>query len=323
VITDFLDVTSIILAFVFFPLFFVRFNKEILDTFNRAKNVFLLKRRHLILFSIKSGYFFFYSKFLREILKKINPSRVFVVDREVFFPVIHACKKLGIPVFELQHGISLGWNALYSGKYDEMLDPDWFLTFGKYWKGRQFGMPLDKIINIGWAYSKMLDELQDTEKLKHDAVLVISEPSRSHEIFNATEALAFAFPEVEFHIRLHPQEQYPDSLMGRLKNCDNIKMVNNQIESSVAILEYEAVLGINSSVLYEALSLRREVGCFDFCGCEAIVAKKFHPSPFFILKKPDDFTDFRNSADGIDISDNRFYSEFNSEFFNKTILHTH
>jgi hypothetical protein len=63
-----------------------------------------------------------------------KPKAVFVVCYYTKYGLIRACKKRGIPVFELQHGlVSPGHRAYYfSRDFDSDYFPDYFLSYGAY-----------------------------------------------------------------------------------------------------------------------------------------------------------------------------------------------
>ena len=48
--------------------------------------------------------------------------------------------------------------VLYSGYYNPDIDPDYFLTFGDACHKNVFGIPENKIINIGWAFKSYLKQ---------------------------------------------------------------------------------------------------------------------------------------------------------------------
>ena len=126
----------------------------------------------------------------------------FGVARLTFYSQMVACKELGIPVFEFQHGITVSETVLYSGSVDEMFVPDYFLAFGKMWVGSQFGIDCKRIKVIGWAYRDYLRKTLSVIPKKYMHILFASEPEISDKIIAAVSELAKAFPDYFFDIRL-------------------------------------------------------------------------------------------------------------------------
>src|SRR5690606_14606278 len=95
--------------------------------------------------------FFISSQLYSFLLWRLRPKNIFIVNRVVFRFVIHAGRKIGARIFELQHGITQTDTSLYAGPYNEGVDPDLFLVFGKAWVNDFYAIPKEKIINLGWA----------------------------------------------------------------------------------------------------------------------------------------------------------------------------
>lgn len=74
--------------------------------------------------------------FYTEIFKKVNPKVVFFYAFHYNAPMIEAADELGIITVDIQHGLQVGWNPLYTN-YDEMPPegyrqiPDFFAVWGE------------------------------------------------------------------------------------------------------------------------------------------------------------------------------------------------
>ncbi len=287
--------------------------------FNSIKEPFVLPDNYINVINRKVAIFFadyYYFIFWFSILK---PKRVLLVYREAHFPEIAACKALSIPVAEFQHGITLDDTTSYTGDYDLRIDPDYFLIFGNYWKGPQFGIPLERIIPVGWAYGDyVISHLDDSSKQPQNVVLVISSSEISEQILNTLEILSKSSLDVQFHIRLHPNESYDDRLWKKLKAIPNAQIVSNKIDSAKILPQYTKVIGENSSVLYEALSYGCKVGMLNFCGLHAATYIPGIQDSFTIINGKDDFVFFMMDTK-IKENSNAFYSKFNAGFFNSFI----
>lgn len=246
----------------------------------------------------------------------IKPCRVFVVFREGYFSVIAACKRLSIPVAEFQHGITLDNTVSFTGDYDSRIDPDYFLVFGDYFKGPQFGMPLDRIVNIGWAYRKYLQETTVENTEKHDKViLVISSPEISDAILDTLQDLSKNEGDFRFDIRLHPCESYNEAQQEKLKKNLKAQVVDNKIDSALVLPTYKYVVGENSSVIYEALSVGCKVGMLNMCGLRPAIDLPGIKDNFFVISNREDFKKFLTEESNQSTSKTEFYSEFDGKKF--------
>ena len=252
--------------------------------------------------------FYVLSFYYRQIFKKLKCKRIFVVNRDSFKSQIFAAHQLGLKVYELQHGVTMGPTVLYSGFFNPVIDPDYFLTFGAMWKGELFAMPVDRTINIGFAYKNYIQSLNVKISKGIESVLVISSPAITEEIVTIVEKLAILYPMNKFYFRTHPQENLSVSQKERLTLCLNVFYSDKSIESNIEILSYEHVIGTNSSVLFEALSLGKNVGRLAFGGL--FLNRYIGDDDFYYVQSLEDFDNFlRNRKRGI----GKAYSDFEED----------
>ncbi|MCD4768609.1 MAG: hypothetical protein K8R35_00380 [Bacteroidales bacterium] len=316
--TDFVEFTSKAMGVILLPMFILFNFKPVYYLYKKAKDYFNLGFSDLLLFYIKIGAFSSSYRLHYLLFKKLKPKRLFLVNREVNYGVIHACKNLDITSYEMQHGVNFSQNILYSGKFDDSLDPDYLLTFGEFWRTKQFGIPPEKVINIGWAYSNFVN-YTNTEKFSNQTVLVVSEPTISSKIIFATSKIAQSFPDHTFHIRLHPQERLSEGCMNIVQENSNMILADNYIESTLFMSFYKYIMGVNSSMLYEAISIRKAVACINFNGCIPHAINKELKKAFTIINEPDDFKIFTNKSRDSSKYAKTFYSEFDPYHFDKII----
>lgn len=294
----------------------IRYRRLIRQFFDRVQPVFQLPDDFINVFYDRASFFlarYYYYYFWFRLL---NPKRVLVVFREGYFPQVAVCKRLGIPVAEFQHGITLDNTVSFAGVYDSRIDPDYFLVFGEYWKGPQFGMPLERIVNIGWAYSMYLKKTitRNTEKHKNE-VLVISSPEISDAILDVLNELSQYNGDYSFDIRLHPCESYNDSQRQKLKSIPKAQVVDNKTDSALVLPTYMYVVGENSSVIYEALSVGCKVGMLNMCGLRPAIEKPGIRDNFFVINNCDDFNKFLKDDSSKTSSKAEFYSAFDNKRF--------
>lgn len=301
--TDYIYMVSTLWSLIVSPVYVLKHYNDFVSFQSKIKEVFNLKI-NLLYLSRKATEFKLLCSIYSCILARLKVKRVFGVSRIVFIHTAFAAKKRGLKVYELQHGITLGPTDLYSGIYLPEIDPDLFLTFGKSCPLNVFGVPEDRIKNIGWAFNKYIQRI--SHHAEGNAILVVSEPQITNEIIQAVIMMAKMFPEKEFHIRRHPTETFTVSQEETIKSYNNVKDTTSEENSFAVLMSYKYVLGENCSVLYEALSLGKKVARFSFCG--------LHPSlraqddGFFYLDSPSDLQIFIESQN-IPLNQ-EVYSEF-------------
>lgn len=298
----------------------LKYGKTIRALFSCVKSLFELPDSYISVFYSEIALYLAKFRYYHIWFNILNPSRVFVVLREGYFPQIAVCKKKGIPVAEFQHGITVDKTVSYAGGYDSRIDPDYFFVFGDFWRGPQFGMPTDKIFCIGWAYGKYLSNINsDVAKMQTNAILVISSPEISDAVLDALSVLSDAKGDYVFHIRLHPCETYNESQMLKLSKISKAIIVDNKNDSAVVLPKYENVIGENSSVVYEALSVGCKVGMLNLCNLKPAIDLPEIKDNFFIIHN---VLDFENFLSGKHIEKQprcSFYSNFDALRFNNFI----
>lgn len=248
--------------------------------------------------------------------KILKPRRVFVVFREAYFPQIAVCKRLHIPVAEFQHGITIGDTKSFTGEYDSRIDPDYFLIFGEFWKGPQFGILIERMFCAGWAYKDLISwKLGKVVEKLENRVLVISSPPITDNIISSLEELSKAREDLAFDLRLHPSERFSPAQQERLGKIRNTQVVDNKIESAIALLTYKYVVGENSSVIYEALSVGCKVGMLNLSGLRPPIDRPGIKDNFFVINNREDFERFLTGDSNQSTSKAEFYSEFDSKRF--------
>ena len=307
-------------AFVITPIIFVVYGLKVFKLYKIARRIFELP----IIFFFKYIYWlseFICNKFAAEIIFRCLKSKnLVVVNRDNYLPYLLTAKQCNMRIIELQHGVTHGANPLYSGPYDGTIDPDYFCTFGKAWFGHQFAIPLDRIRNIGWAYNEYVKEILGQHKnALQNHILIISSPEISDKIISATIELAIRFPDYRFAIRLHPHEELLAEQITQINKCGNIYIQDKSIESTLAISQFEYVIGENSSVVYEALSMGKNVARFNYGGLLPSRVEKIENDGFFYLFSPDDFAYYiagtKNS-----VSLNDYYSPYDASLLSSLII---
>lgn len=308
--TDYIYLLSYVWSFLF-ALFFLCLNYTSIRFFrmkvNEAMSLTLSPfwiSRKIVEFKTNVAIFSF-------LLSRIRAKRVFGVSRILFRHVAFAAKKNNIPVYEFQHGITLGATVLSSGNYVAEIDPDYFLLFGNSCPRDVHGIPANRTINIGWAFKEYLRGITN-EKYRDGCCLVVSEPQISNQIITVTSLLAEAFPHIEFHIRRHPQEAFNDEQNARLKLLPNVVDATNKRNSMLVVMEYDYIIGENSTVLFEGLSMGKKVARLNICGLHPV--NRLDDDAFYYIDKVEDFGTYLNGP--VKEMKEEVYSDFNVDLFN-------
>jgi len=253
--------------------------------------------------------------FYKLIFRVSNVKRIFVVNKDIFISQIIAAKQLGITVYEFQHGATSGPTALYTGSYNSKVDPDYFLTFGSFWVNKHFGVPHNRILNLGWAYKQ--EQTSDTNIVDH-RILCISSPSITSKILDIVVKLARLYRLYSFILRLHPQEQLTASQSKRIATLQNVKVetVNFNLNESLSLTT--TVIGDKSTVLFEALSLDKQVLLLNLDELKRTYSKE-EKELFTIVNNYKDFETLLSHKDDKGSKSNDIYSNFDKSLF-KDIL---
>lgn len=260
-----------------------------------------------------------YNKFYQKILKKVEAKRFIAPSRADFLNRIPVAKQLNIKVIELQHGITYGETPTYSGFHDNLFTPDYFLSFGKIHSARCYGISEDKIVEIGWAFNNYIRNL-GIEKGGNfkGKVLIISSPDISEKMVNVTCQFAEKHPDIQFYFRPHPNEQLDDCRLERLNTYTNIKIDNNKENVIVAIMSFDNIMGENSTVLYEALSMGKKVGKINFGGLLPRYLLEEDKKMFYQITDDYTFMDFIKAS--LDAKPSKkLYTEFKPEVINQLL----
>lgn len=228
------------------------------------------------------------------LFRRLCIKRLFSPARGSFMHMIPAAKKLGIKVYELQHGVTYSESLTYSGYNDPMFTPDFFLSFSKINNAWCYGITENKIIEIGWAFENYLN-IEHSDYNIQNKVLVISSPAISKQMVAITCLLASSNQHIHFCFRPHPNEQIDSEGLNRMKKYPNITIDNNLENISVTLMRFDNVIGENSTVLYEALSMGKKVGKLCMEGFEPQYLKREDMACFYEIANNSDFVEFINA----------------------------
>lgn len=179
---------------------------------------------------------------------------------EHMFAANAAAKELGIKIIEMQHGrINAHEGYWYE---DQSLEgkilPDYFLTYGQWWKD-QINLPqFCKVEVVGNPYLDRQIELYPRKKRDNMVLSVFSNPQNGKVLSEFIFSIQNYCIEHNIKIlyKLHPnekkvwKEEYP--LLLQMKNTTIFE--SGSVYSILA--ESDAAIGINSTVFFEALAYK-------------------------------------------------------------------
>lgn len=260
---------------------------------------------------------FYYLRLLVGLYKHIKPQRV-IQPMRISAPLV-AAHLLGIKCYEFQHGVTYAESSLYSGFQDEMVVPDYFLAFGENKPIDVYGIKEERIVNIGWALWQYLEKATSVKKYGKDDVLVVSDPEITDYVISAVTKLAAAFPNSHFYVRPHPHEELGKQHLEIMNSQPNVHLQDKSINIMEVMMGFENIVGENSTVLYEALSMNKKVGKLFFEGLHPKYLEEADRESFWEIRSVDDMNAFI-IGDNANKKPKSVYSPFNKELFEKTVF---
>lgn len=257
---DFFGGMSRLYGTLFFRYFYRRHKREFDGLFEELRNTFGIDFNQTAIMKELASESVYVDR-VQRLFRKVSAERVIGPARAFMAAPFIAAKRQGMKTFELQHGITYGESVLYSGYRDEKILPDFFLAFGDNKPIDVYGIDVTRIVNIGWAFQNYIGDVsQDVIDCGPRDILVVSDPEVSIPLLKAVAGLAKDNPEIAFHFRPHPHEVITQEQKEMIAPYPNIKIQDNHINITIVLHKFCHVVGENSTVLYEALALRKKVG---------------------------------------------------------------
>ena len=212
----------------------------------------------------------------RTLLQRIRPKAVFILvsyDNEIF---IEACKQLGIPTIEFQHGTFSRYHTGYSypGNYAvKRRFPDYFLTFGDYWKNL-IDLPIEKqkVISVGYPFFEIESQKYKNE-VKKNQIVFISQGAIGEKLSRFAVNLHYKHGVTHDIIyKLHPGEysRWRIAYPWLVNTC--IRVIDDESEPLYRLLaQSKAQVGVFSTLLYEGLGMGLPTFLVDLPGIEYMV----------------------------------------------------
>lgn len=301
-------------------LFYKRFVKENQEAFDQLKTSLSKAFGEDVYNNLtekKIAVAFYYLRLLVRLYKHIKPQRV-IQPMRISAPLV-AAHMLAIKCYEFQHGVTYAESSLYSGYQDEMVVPDYFLAFGENKPIDVYGIKEERIVNIGWALWHYLEKTTSIKKYGKDDVLVVSDPEITDYVICAVTILAVAFPNSHFYVRPHPHEELSKQHLEMISNLPNVHLQDKSINIMEVMMGFENIVGENSTVLYEALSMNKKVGKLFFEGLHPKYLEEADRESFWEIRSIEDMNAFINGTNA-NKKPKSIYTPFNKELFEKTVF---
>ena len=202
------------------------------------------------------------------------PKEIYLICSYGLEPIISAAQTLDINVNEFQHGVFSTYHGGYSFPHVEIpYFPDTLLVFGAYWKEMRFLPKNINIVNYGYPYLRnQLSKYKNINK-EIDKVIFISQGTIGKFLSKKAVIFAKENPNKKIIYRLHPGEflrwktEYIELYNNR--NLKNLEISDNNDKNLYEYLhECEYLIGVYSTVIYEALEIGMKVGIINLYGFE-------------------------------------------------------
>ncbi len=299
--------------------FFKKYQAEIEELFRRIKIAFPeyeINESYLLTeLSCKINE----AKFYKFLFKRLHIQSFLAPNRYDFNHIIPYAKQCGIHVFELQHGISVGESHLYSGYRDKMFTPDGFLAYGEMSLTERYGIDINRIKVIGWAFDNYLSTIISNQKnVNGQDVLVISESHVTEKMIATCKYLAEIYTNINFYFRPHPNELLSEEQKNLLIQYPNIHIDDNSQNILVTLHQFKHIIGENSTVLYEALSYGKKVGRLYMNGLAPKDLDEEDSAYFWRIEDADSFKEFIDASPEAK-KQRKIYSKFDRNLFEDLI----
>lgn len=222
--------------------------------------------------------FLFKKDYYKKLLNEKKVEKIYLICSYGKEHIIAAARENNIKTIELQHGLMdeyhLGYHFPNQNSQISYF-PDEIYLFGKFWDDITI-LPNNTTKYI-YGYPHLISQLENLKKIeeKKGQILFASQYHVATEFTKEVVNYAKRNPKNHIILRLHPREfatwqtDYP--YLNENKQLPNLEISdNNEKTLHELIQESEYIVGISSTVLYEALELRKKVGAVAYPSIEKI-----------------------------------------------------
>lgn len=211
-----------------------------------------------------------------KLLDHYNIKKVYLVVSYYLGPLIDSCKRRGIPVYEIQHGVISTYHLGYSfpDRHHGSLNyfPDYLMIWGGKWPTTKH-LPIapENVIEYGFRYFEANAANYMDYKKVSNRVLVVSQTVHGNSLAQFILRNIGRFEGWEVIYKLHPSE------FNQSRNYSDLVYLEDHVDQFQVAREsnmYEllaqcrAVVGVFSTALFEALALDCDVYVVPLSGWE-------------------------------------------------------
>ena len=197
-------------------------------------------------------------KYYTKIFTKYRPRKLVIYPHyeEFSFAIIYVAHKLGIKVFELQHGFVSKTHIAYNYKeYHYEYLPDYYLLYGEYWKDIITFPKKESMICCGSIETDSL-KTNSCKSCKENSIIIISQAPYADVLYPFAVKLKNAIYSNGYNwkviYKLHPSEVTTwNSLHPTFKDDDIVFETKNVYD---VFEECSIQIGVDSTALFEGLA---------------------------------------------------------------------
>jgi hypothetical protein len=233
-------------------------------------NGYILKdyKKEVNLESIYSNVFVhqFALAFCTKLILKIKKPKIMAYsDNGSFSMAINCARKLNTITIDYQHSVVSSMNILYShrrylDKYYRTFLSEYIFSYGPYWE--KYYTKHYKTLPVGSLQQELaINRVNDLEKDKNYITIVSGVISRP-ELIKLAIFISNALPNLKIYYKLRPEEysNWHNFYPKEIKDISNIIFIDHEEHSLHYYLKKsEYVIGINSTVLIEAIPLSKVI----------------------------------------------------------------
>jgi len=274
----------------------------ILDRFKAHINVKNVAKESLEKYKIERFFF-------KKLFQFVKPKACFILVSYGKDSFVAAAKECEVPTIELQHGVVSRYHMAYSFpcKNTKHKFPDFFFTFGEYWKQNvDFPIPESKIYNIGYPHLETCrSALKDVSK--SDTVVFISQGTIGKSLSQFAKQLRqFAPAHIRIVYKLHPgeydrwREDYPWLVDSDLEVIDS-----HTPDLYELFAQAKWQIGVYSTAVFEGLAFYCQTYLVDLPGVD-YMRQLINSGYAQLISQPDEI-DFH--YDPVEIDKNYFFAD--------------
>lgn len=237
------------------------------------------------------------TKLYEILLNRYKVKKVYLVVSYGYGHLISACRKLDIPVYELQHGVINTYHLGYSFPNSENKDcleyfPNYLLSWGNNWPSTEH-LPISPKNVIEYGFKHFENKQADYRHIikQPNLVTIISQGVLANSLAKEIREHMNLLKHCEIIYKIHPGEasryQGYEDLIYLEKNHPNFT-IETQGDLYKLLAQSSSVIGVFSTALYEAMAFDCRVYICKLDGWE-------YMEELLETKKIDLFTDFNKS----------------------------